>query len=143
MISKKIILSLFSVFIFAFTACKEEKKEEGPSQMKQVMDIHDEVMPKLGKIGQLVGKLKPMADSLGMDSPQAKAVRDLQDANRSMMDWMQGIGNRFDVDEIMKGKVLSEEKQKWLDEEEEKVNTVKEKINSSIANAEALLNTAN
>jgi hypothetical protein len=60
-----------------------------------------------------------------------------------MMDWMQGIGKRFDADEIMKGKALTEEKQKWLDEEEEKVNAVKEKINSSIANAEALLTAAN
>lgn len=108
--------------------------------MQEVMAIHDEVMPKMSQIGKLVGQLKPMADSLGMDSPQGKAMRDLQDANKSMMDWMQGLGKRFDADEIMKGKALTEEKQKWLDEEEEKVKIVKEKINSSIANAKKLLN---
>ena len=140
---KKITLLLGIACVIAVFSCKEEKKDEGPSQMQQVMAVHDEVMPKMSKLGQLVGKLKPMADSLGMDSPQAKAVRDLQDANKSMMDWMQGIGNRFDADEILKNKALTAEKQKWLDEEEEKVNVAKEKINSSIANAEALLNAAN
>jgi hypothetical protein len=140
---KKITLFLVLSCLLSVFSCKEEKKDEGPSQMDKVMAVHDEVMPKMGELGKLVGKLKPMADSLGMDSPQGKAMRDLQDANKSMMDWMQGIGKRFDADEIMKGKALTEEKQKWLDEEEEKVNEVKEKINSSIANAEALLKTAN
>lgn len=122
-----------------FFSCKEDKKAASNDQMKQVMAIHDEVMPKMGRLGQLVGKLKPMADSLGLESPQGKAMKDLQDANRAMMDWMKGFGDRFDPDEIMKGKALTQEKQKWLDEEEAKVQEVKEKINGSIATAEALL----
>ena len=107
------------------------------------MAIHDEVMPKMGQLGKLVGQLKPMADSLGTDSPEAKAMRDLQEANMAMMDWMQNFGNRFEPEEIMEGKELSEEKKQWLDEEEVEVKKVKEKINSSIANAEALLGKAN
>ncbi|WP_027076850.1 hypothetical protein [Maribacter antarcticus] len=140
---KKITVLLVIACLLTVFSCKEEKTAKSPSQMQQVMAVHDEVMPKMSKLGQLVGKLKPIADSLGMDSPQGKAMRDLQDANKSMMDWMQGIGKRFDADEIMKGKALTEEKQNWLDKEEEKVNAVKEEINSSIANAEALLNAAN
>lgn len=134
---KKILLA--ATLVLLSFSCKEEKETESNDLMKQVMAIHDEVMPKMGKLGQLVGKLKPMADSLGLESPQGKAMKDLQEANMSMMDWMQGFGDRFDSDEIMKGKELSDEKKKWLDEEEEKVSLVKEKINSSIANAEALL----
>lgn len=136
---KKITILLAATLVLLSLSCKEEKETESNLQMKQVMAIHDEVMPKMGKLGQLVGKLKPMADSLGLESPQGKAMKDLQEANMSMMDWMQGFGDRFDSDEIMKGKELSDEKKKWLDEEEEKVSLVKEKINSSIANAEALL----
>ena len=111
--------------------------------MEEVMAIHDEVMPKMGKLGKLVGQLKPMADSLGAESPQAMAMRDLQIANKSMMDWMQDFGNRFDSEEIMEGKALTAEKQKWLNEEEEKVKNVKEQINSSIEKAEALLESSN
>jgi hypothetical protein len=136
----KRIFPLLIICSFILVACKEEKKDATPTQMEQVMAIHDEVMPKMGQLGKLVGQLKPMADSLGADSPQAKAMQDLQDANKSMMDWMQGFGARFDPEEIMDGKELSEEKKQWLNEEEEKVKEVKEKINSSIANAKTLLN---
>ena len=52
------------------------------------MAIHDEVMPKMGTLGKLVGQLKPMADSLGAESVEFKAMKDLQEANRYMMDWI-------------------------------------------------------
>ena len=104
------------------------------------MKIHDEVMPKMGTLSKLVGQLKPLADSLGPESIEAKTMKDLQNANKDMMDWMQSFGNRFDADEIMKGKELSDEKKKWLKEEEDKVIKVKEDINSSIEKAQELLN---
>ncbi|WP_430429124.1 hypothetical protein [Maribacter litoralis] len=137
----KNILYIVTIAIFiTFTSCKETKKaEEETSKMTEVMAIHDEVMPKMGTIGKLVGQLKPMADSLGSGSVEAKAMKDLQEANRSMMDWMQEFGDRFDADEILNGKELTDEKKQWLEEEEEKVKQVKENINSSIANAEKIL----
>ena len=66
-------------------------------------------------------------------------MEDLQDAHKTMMEWMKGFGEHFDSDEILNGKELSPEKQIQLDKEEEKVKIVKEKITTSIANAEALL----
>ncbi|PHN95256.1 hypothetical protein CSC80_07975 [Maribacter sp. 6B07] len=137
----KNILYIATIAIFiSFTSCKESKKTETEtSKMSEVMAIHDEVMPKMGTLGKLVGQLKPMADSLGVESVEFKAMKDLQEANRSMMDWMQGFGDRFDADEILNGKDLTDEKKKWLFEEEEKVKQVKDNINSSIANAEKIL----
>lgn len=136
--SKFYLLLLFSGSLLF--SCKEEKKaEEGNSQMESVMAIHDEVMPRMGTIGKLVGQLKPRVDSTETGQAYAHAMEDLQQAHASMMDWMQGFGNRFDSEEILNGKALSEEKKQWLDEEEEKVKQVREQINSSIAKAEALL----
>ncbi len=103
------------------------------------MAVHDEVMPKMGKIGSLDSQLRKKIDSDQGGASEKKAMEDLQDANAAMMEWMQDFGNRFDSEEIMDGKALTEEKKQWLNEEEEKVNIVKEKINMSIANAEALL----
>jgi|SRR6056297_1290221 len=136
--------NLFSILIctvlFLSFSCKEEKKApEGPTQMKKVMAIHDEVMPKMGTIGKLVGELKPKVDSTETGKQYEVAMKDLQAANTAMMDWMKEFGDRFDHEEILEGKELSAEKQQWLDEEEEKVKVVKEKINGSIARAEALL----
>ena len=137
---KKYILILVSLIFAISMACKEDKKVSTEStQMKTVMAIHDEVMPKMGKIGSLVAQLREKIDTDQGGAIEKKAMEDLQDANASMMEWMQGFGNRFDSEEIMDGKALIEEKKQWLNEEEEKIKIVKEKINTSIANAEALL----
>ena len=134
---------VIAVLIFTLSiGCKTDKKasvESESNQMEQVMAIHDEVMPKMGKIGSLVAQLRKKIDNDQGGAAEKKAMEDLQDANKSMMDWMQDFGKRFDSDEIINGKALTDEKKKWLNEEEEKVKLVKEKINTSIANAEALL----
>lgn len=120
--------------------CKDEKKaEKDSSQMKEVLAIHDEIMPAMNTIGKLVGELKPKVDSTEAGQDYEAAMKDLQAAHKSMMDWMQNFGNRFDSGEILEGKPLTEEKQRWLDEEEEKVKALREQINSSIAKAEAIL----
>ncbi len=134
------ILSVLFLVLITISSCKEkEKKEEGPTQMETVMEIHDEVMPKMGTLGKLVGELKSKVDTTEMGKKYEASMKDLQAANKSMMDWMMNFGNRFDSDEILDGKALSEEKQKWLDEEEIKVKDLRNQINSSIEKAEALL----
>jgi hypothetical protein len=134
---KKSVLSLLAL-VFVFTlGCKEDKKDS--NQMQEVMAVHDEVMPKLGKIGSLVAELRKKIDSDEGGAIEKKAMEDLQEANKSMMDWMQGFGTRFDSDEILNGKELTPEKKLWLNEEDEKVKIVAEKINSSIEKAEELL----
>lgn len=137
---KKVFPFLISTVLLLSFSCKQEKKAaEEQTQMKEVMAIHDEVMPKMSTIGKLVGELKPKVDSTEMGQKYEVAMKDLQDANTSMMDWMKDFGDRFNYEEIINGKELSEEKKQWLDEEEEKVKVVKEKINGSIERAEALL----
>ncbi len=130
-----LIASLFIGF-----SCKEEPKEqEGVAQLKKIIAIHDEVMPKMKDIGKLVGQLKPLADSTKVGQKYDVAMKDLQDAHKSMMEWMQDFGNTFDYGQTMKGEPLTPKQLKLLDAEEEKVNVVKEKINGSIERAEALL----
>ena len=137
---KKIFSLSVLVLALAFISCKQEKKTpEGPTQMEKVMAIHDEVMPKMGKLGKLVGELKAKVDSTEMGQKYDVAMKDLQDAHAAMMDWMKNFGDRFDHEEILQGKELSEEKQAWLNEEEEKVKALKAQINGSIERAESLL----
>lgn len=138
---KKYILSILALVCFTIIACKETKKE-APSeedQMELVMEIHDEVMPKMGKINTLIKDLGAEIKTGNTTEAYTSAKADLQEANTLMMDWMTDFSERFDSDEIMDGKALSPEKQEWLDEEEEKIRRVRDKINSSIAKAEALL----
>jgi len=141
MILKKTIpfLALISVFMFS---CKEDGKKDTKletPQMKEVMAIHDEVMPRMSTIGKLVGELKPKIDSTETGMQYEAAMKDLQEAHKGMMEWMQDFGDTFDSDEILNGKALSEEKQKLLDAEETKIKEVRNAINSSIEKAETLL----
>ncbi len=134
---------MFALF-FLIISCKEDKKtSEGPSQMKKVMAIHDEVMPQMGVMGKLVEELKKKEDSTAVGQEYKKAREELQAANKSMMVWMQEFGNRFDSDEILNGKELNDQKQQWLNEEEQKVQALKEEILTSIEKAETLLKDTN
>jgi hypothetical protein len=136
---KKIVTTLLIVCLISLSSCKNEKKTEGPTQMEQVMDIHDEVMPKMGTIGKLIGQLGDKIEQTDTPDPYIAARKDLRIANKAMMDWMKDFGNSFDSDEIMKGKALSDEKQKILDQQEIAVDVLRDQINTSIANAQNLL----
>lgn len=129
------------VAAFCLVSCKTEKKEtEDNSQMENVIAIHDAVMPKMGRLANLAGELKVKIDSTEQSNEYEEAMKDLQEAHESMMSWMKGFGERFEADEIAMEKKLSSQKKEWLNEEEAKVKAMQEKVNSSIARAEALLN---
>lgn len=103
------------------------------------MAVHDEVMPRMGEIGKLVAELKAKEDSTEVGMRYTAARKELQEAHKGMMDWMQNFGNRFTPDEILNDAALTDEKTKWLDEEEINVQKVADDINTSIANAKRLL----
>ncbi len=128
---------MLSVLIAVAYSCKDQNNDN--SQMKNVMAIHDEVMPKMGTIGKLVSQLDEKITNDASSDDYVAAREELKAAHKAMMDWMKGFGDRFDGDEILNGKALTEEKQKWLDEEESKVKALKDQINSSIGQAEELL----
>lgn len=127
------------LFIGLISSCKEEKKSDTISQMKQVMNMHDEVMPKMGAMAKLAGELSSKEDSTEIGMRYKAARQDLQAARDSMMQWMQDFGNKFDTDEIMNGKELTDHKQIWLNQEEERMKALKDQINTSIENAENIL----
>lgn len=132
-------LCLIMILLFSLSCKQEKKAEEGPTQMEEVMMVHDEVMPKMGTLSKLVAELKAKVDTTSTGMEYETAMKDLQNSNKLMMDWMMGFGDRFDSDEILNGKELTAQKLEWLDEEQEKVNALKEEINSSIERAEKLL----
>lgn len=80
----------------ALTACNQKKKLED-ELFKEVMDIHDEVMPEMGTLRSMSKSIQVQIDSLGADSTYQDAsqrkqmeeiVEKLKKANESMMEWM-------------------------------------------------------
>jgi hypothetical protein len=133
---------LIALIVLAISCKSEEKKTNEETRMERVISVHDEMMPKMGTIGKLISALEQKADSTAGE-PYKFAQDDLENAYTYMMDWMKGFGDRFDSDEIMNGKALSKQKEAWLIEEEEKVTIMRDMINNSITNAEALLKDKN
>ena len=110
------------------------------TQMQQVMTAHDEVMDKMPDLVKLIGQLQPKADTTKAGRKYQKAINNLKASNKSMMVWMQGFGERFTADEMMKGKALTEEKQIWVAEEQKKVKALRKEIDASMKKAKKLLN---
>jgi len=131
----------FAFILFTTFSCKNktEAQAEAQSQMQEVLAIHDEVMPKMGTIGNLISRIDEKIKETDSTEALLNASQDLKYSHKAMMDWMKTFGERFDSDEILKGKALSDEKQMHLDEEEIKVKALRDKINSSIKNAQELL----
>jgi preprotein translocase subunit YajC len=139
---KKYTLLLATILLSLTFACKDSKKEEKKTQMQEVMAVHDEVMPKMGTIGKLISEINAKIEIIKETDSTLEledAKKDLQEANKAMMEWMKSFGNRFESDEILKGKALTEEKQKLLNEEEVNVKKVRDLMNKSIENAETIL----
>ena len=139
---KKNILIITVLFMGLAIGCKEDKKTDASAeniQMKRVMALHDEVMPKMSGMSSLASELSSKEDSTELGLKYKQARIDLQEANEAMMAWMQSFSSRFDSQEIMEGKELSATKKQWLDEEEEKMKKVKEVMVTSIKNAKHLL----
>ena len=137
---KKYLLLVVPMFLMAIVSCKEEAKDASAEQMKEVLAVHDEVMPKMGTISKLVGQLKPKVDSTEQGKLYEKAMKDLQESNAEMMEWMKRFGNRFEPDEIMNGKALTPEKKRWLKEEKQQIEALKQNVEVNISEAETLLN---
>jgi hypothetical protein len=142
---KKILnFNLFIVALVLLVSCgkgakqetqeHEEMTKDDPNQAlyDQVMDVHNEVMPKTSEIYQLKKELKEKIDS----EPEKKAelepiVAELDSADRSMMDWM----HKFNEPDSVSQEVARE----YLENEMEKINRVKELINASIEKAKEKL----
>lgn len=94
---------LFLVVILLFSCAKETPKEaqEFNTLMKQTIDIHDEVMPKMSQINQQIMLL----DSLKMTDSIAKkdAINQLKKSHDAMMVWMKDLSNTFTRAEINQG----------------------------------------
>lgn len=123
---------LFLIFV---SACKKDNKTDNRLQMKEVIAVHDALMPKMGVIGNLITKLNDSKDSL----KNQPVVNELKASHKSMMNWMQSFGERFTYEEILEGKALTDKKQQWLNEEEEKVKTLENNILESIESAKVLI----
>ncbi len=138
------LIIAFSIGLFA--SCgggnkAAEQKKQQDDLAKEVIGIHDEVMPKMGELMSLRKKVRQTSDSLtvkageGFEQKVTEAeeiITALEAADKGMMDWMHeynGGQGLYEHDAIME----------YLQAEKEKITKVKQEMNGSMDRAKQFL----
>lgn len=103
---------------------KEEASSEAKKEnilYKEVMAIHDEVMPLMGELMAMNKKVKGK-DSTSHEANELSAY--LEEANEAMMNWMRKFNPNIE-------NMTHEETMNYLEEEKKKIMKVKEKMLSA------------
>ncbi|MFN3839502.1 MAG: hypothetical protein ACK4RF_02245 [Cyclobacteriaceae bacterium] len=128
------------LLVLGFVSCNKNKDKQAsdpvtddPNKVlySQVMDIHDEVMPRMDDIMKLKRELKETVESASNLVPEKKKelerkIIQLDSASKAMMQWM----NDFRPEEY-----TGEELREYLESEKERVTKVKELMLEAIQKA--------
>lgn len=125
------------------TATTTTDSEQFYQLLDEVMAVHDEMMPQMGKLSELRQNLEEKAGEDKMNAMSyEEAAKDLEDAHKSMMDWMKDFGEVFPhKEDRLEGMNEDQIKEsiELMKEQQTAVNAMKEKMVSSMENARALL----
>jgi uncharacterized coiled-coil DUF342 family protein len=134
------IVSLILIMVSIF-ACGPQKSENELLEEK-VIQVHDEVMPKIGNLKSHKNKLEKKANSLEESSTSddyqsqiselRSAAADCDKAYDEMFVWMRQYNKDIEG-------MTEEEKKAYFENELEKVEKVKEDILQALENGESLL----
>ncbi len=143
----KIYQLLVVALITLSTSCIGNQPKEAKAfdqKMTETIAIHDEIMPKMSKINQLLSQLETKMDSTNVENFEP-AMEDLKLGHDKMMSWMKSFGDEFSKTEINQGiqiKNVDSLKQRLevLEKSHQTAEDMNEHIKKSIEQAEKLLN---
>jgi len=130
------------VMLVALVGCSNPELEKLTQLRAEMMEVHDEVMPRIGEIYTLKKDLQAqhktmaldtLADSLALQGLQM-VIRDLQAADSLMMDWMSELDMEAEHSQEMAAAIA------YYEEEKKKIDAVREKMLQSIENGQSKLN---
>lgn len=134
--------TLWFTICIALTACNDKPSPETKEYSKlfdEVIAVHDEVMPEMGKLNTLAEALKKQNDT----TRNYQGILDsLQLSHKAMMDWMKDFSEKFPYGEFDPKNSEPEELQakiEILKEEKTEVYEMRELMQESIAKAEKQL----
>lgn len=137
-----VLLSVFAVLI----SCQQETsqaKEDYDKTLKEVFAYHDEAMPKMGDIANLIDNIekKTILDAEEPDEELLKAKERLKNAHEHMMTWMKDFSENFP--DVHTEKDLSEEEwrkeKKKLKPEIISAKKMRDDVFESVAHAKKVL----
>lgn len=134
---------LLTGLILSIGACKsandESETDSGQEELialeKEVIAIHDEVMPKMGHISQLKTELEKAAENAALEEKVqlqiAQSIQNLELGDSLMWEWMHNYAKPESAP--------ADSVKLYLENEKIRINRVSETMLTSIKNAESLL----
>jgi hypothetical protein len=136
-------LLFLSICVFGFSQCTdkvEEKRDRpiaeglssGNSEKKNyIMEVHDEVMPKMTELRSLEQIIRKQMRQKQMPATYGIAADSLRSADQAMMAWMENY------DPSIEG--TQSELNAYLDSQKREIEQVRNQINSSINYAKSVM----
>lgn len=138
----KKVFGLLLITLFTFSCGGDGFDRE--AEKDKVIDVHDEVMPKLGEVMKLRKQVLAKATELGTENSETEAVaalknlaNELDEARKGMMTWMNDWAKSSKPH--VNGESTVEEQKAFFAAEMERVTKVKNDINNTIAAADKAL----
>jgi uncharacterized protein YoxC len=121
-------------------SCDEKKKETKDVLYDQVMEVHDEIMPKMGDIMKYKKQLKIKMEELAADPEMnaekiekvKQAITELDNSHEDMMAWMREFNPDFEG-------MVTEEVMQYLNEQKVKIEQVGKETYAALNSAEELI----
>lgn len=132
------------LWVLAATACSSNQEEMQNAEQQlanEVMDIHDEVMPKMAEVNRLSRQLRGYYEehkaeiSTALDGQMELIQRELDQADDGMMAWMAN----FQMPQALRESQSHKEIMDYLTQQKQEIETVRDQINRSIENAKKLV----
>lgn len=143
---------LILIAAFTLTSCKKEATAEEKALATQIetydalmteaMEVHDEIMPKMGELMELKGEIteKAEAGELSDQTAISSTAEELKASHDGMMTWMKDYSEKFPYgDPSPETKEAIEEKMPVLKQEVEEIKQLRDQTMKSIESAKALL----
>lgn len=118
----------------------QEQLNEQQKLWDELMEVHDEVMPKISSIHKISRQLRNHQETtsgLGVEANQQieKAVEQLDNADESMFSWMNNLRQLKPLQDTEKHEAIVE----YLKSEQEKMNKVRDDMLTSLKDGSSLL----
>ncbi len=141
---KKWIHAVFFVtLIFSSTQCVRSQKTGVADEDRlraDLMQVHDEVMPRMGELTMLAGQVKEILKQDTLLPAETRGqfeatVREMEMAEEGMMDWMAG----FRQPEVLRATMGHEQIMAYLNAEKDKITEVSVQIKSGIEKGKTII----
>jgi len=138
---RTLFIAALAIAVWSCGNSASSDEEQFYQLLDEVMEVHDEMMPQMGKLSELRQNLEESANEDNVVQYK-NAAADLEAAHKSMMDWMKNFGEVFPYKEDrLEGMNEDQIKEsiELMKEQKAAVNAMKEEMVSSMENAKEIL----